>query len=139
MAVVKILKSFRNVAIVGASSDPGKPSNIVFRYLTDHGYNVIPVNPTINEVEGKKCYASLTVIPEKIEVVDIFRRAEDVPSIVDEAIKIGAKAVWMQEGIINDAAAEKARSAGLLVVMDRCMRKEHIRLSEEGQNGNLPW
>ena len=139
MAVIKILKSFRNVAMVGASANPEKPSNIVFRYLTTHGYNVIPVNPTIKEVEGKKCYANLSAIPEKVEVVDIFRRSEDIPPIVDEAIKIGAKAVWMQEGIINDAAAEKANSAGLLVVMDKCMRKEHIRLSEEGQNGNLPW
>ena len=78
-------------------------------------------------------------IPEKVEVVDIFRHTEDIPPIVDEAIKIGAKAVWVQEGIINDAAAGKARAAGLLVVMDKCMRKEHIRLSEEGQNGNLPW
>jgi hypothetical protein len=125
--------------MVGASANPEKPSNIVFRYLMTHGYNVIPVNPTIKEVEGKKCYANLSAIPEKVEVVDIFRRSEDIPPIVDEAIKIGAKAVWMQEGIINDAAAEKANSAGLLVVMDKCMRKEHIRLSEEGQNGNLPW
>jgi hypothetical protein len=139
MAVIKILKSFRNVAMVGVSANSEKPSNIVFRYLTSHGYNVVPVNPTIKEVEGKKCYASLSEIPEKIEVVDIFRRTEDIPPIVDEAIKIGAKAVWMQEGIINDAAAEKARAAGLLVVMDKCMRKENIRLSEEGQNGNLPW
>jgi hypothetical protein len=139
MAVIKILKSFRNVAMVGVSANYEKPSNIVFRYLTSHGYNVVPVNPTIKEVEGKKCYTSLSEIPEKIEVVDIFRRIEDIPPIVDETIKIGAKAVWMQEGIINDAAAEKARAAGLLVVMDKCMRKEHIRLSEEGQNGNLPW
>lgn len=133
MSVIKILKSFRNVAMVGVSANPEKPSNIVFKYLTAHDYNVIPVNPTIDEVDGKKCYASLSVIPGKVEVVDIFRRAEDVPPIVDEAIKIGAKAVWMQEGIINDTAAETARSAGLLVVMDKCMRKEHIRLTQEGQ------
>jgi hypothetical protein len=131
MSEVKILKSFRNVAMVGASADPQKPSNIVFKYLTVHGYNVIPVNPTIEEVYGKKCYPSLSAIPTKIEVVDVFRKSEDVPLIVDEAIKIGAKAVWMQEGIINKAAAKKAESAGLLVVMDKCMRKEHMRLSEE--------
>ena len=130
MSVVKILKSFRDVAMVGVSTNPDKPSNKVFKYLTENGYNVIPVNPTINEVLGKKCYASLSAIPEKVEIVDIFRRAEDVPPIVDEAIKIGAKAIWMQEGIINDAAAEKAESAGLLVVMDKCMRKEHMRLIE---------
>ena len=132
MSVVKILKSFRDVAIVGVSANPEKPSNIVFKYLTAQGYNVIPVNPTIDEVLGKKCYASLSDIPEKVEVVDIFRRSEDIPPIVDEAIKIGAKAVWMQEGIINDSAAEKAQAAGLLVVMDKCMRKEHIRMTEEG-------
>jgi len=133
MSDIKILKSYRNVAMVGVSADPAKPSNIVFRYLSEHGYNVIPVNPTISgEVLGKKCYASLTDIPEKVEVVDIFRRSEDIVPIVEEAIKIGAKAVWMQEGIINNIAAEKAQSAGLMVIMDKCMRKEHIRLTEEG-------
>jgi hypothetical protein len=132
MSVVKILKSFRNVAMVGVSANPEKPSYIVFRYLMACGYNVIPVNPTIDEVLGKKSYASLSVIPEKVEVVDIFRRSEDVPLIVEEAIKIGAKAIWMQEGIINQPAATKAEAAGLLVVMDKCMRKEHIRLTEEG-------
>ena len=118
--------------MVGISADPAKPSNIVFRYLTEHGYNVIPVNPTIDEVLVKKCYASLGSIPDKVEVVDIFRCSEDVPSIVDEAIKIGAKTICMQKGIINNVAAEKAQSAGLLVVMDKCMHKEHIRLNEEG-------
>lgn len=131
MSVVKILKSFRNIAMVGVSANADKPSNTVFRYLLAQGYNVIPVNPTIDEVLDKKCYPSLSAIPEKIEVVDIFRKSEDIPPIVDEAIKIGAKAVWMQEGIVNKAAAKKAESAGLLVVMDRCMRKEHMRLSEE--------
>ena len=131
MSEVKILKSFRNVAMVGASADPQKPSNVVFRYLTVHGYNVVPVNPTIAEVYGQKCYPSLSAIPGKIEVVDVFRKSEDVPLIVDEAIKIGAKAVWMQEGIVNEAAAKKAEASGLLVVMDKCMRKEHMRLREE--------
>jgi uncharacterized protein len=131
MSVLKILKSFHNVAMVGVSTSPEKPSNIVFKYLIEQGYNVIPVNPTIDKVLGKRCYASLTAISEKVEVVDIFRRSEDVPPIVDEAIKIGAKAVWMQEGIINNSAADKAQSAGLLVVMDKCMRKEHIRLTQE--------
>ena len=130
MSVVKILKSFRDIAMVGVSANPEKPSNIVFKYLTEHGYNVIPVNPTISEVLGKKCYPSLSAIPEKIEVVDIFRKSEDVTPIVDEAIKIGAKAVWMQEGIINNAAADKAQAAGLLVVMDKCMRKEHMKMTE---------
>ena len=131
MSVVKILKSFRNVAVVGVSANGDKPSNVVFRYLMVQGYNVIPVNPTVDEVLGKKCYASLSAIPEKIDVVDIFRRSEDIPPIVDEAIKIGAKAVWMQEGIINKPAAKKAESAGLLVVMDKCMRKEHMHMIED--------
>jgi predicted CoA-binding protein len=133
MSVIKILKSFRNVAMVGVSASPEKPSNIVFRYLLAQGYNIVPVNPTIDEVLGKKCYPSLSAIPEKIEVVDIFRRSEDIPPIVDEAIKIGAKAVWMQEGIVNKPAAEKAESAGLLVVMDKCMRKEHMHMIEDGK------
>ncbi|MDD5288023.1 MAG: CoA-binding protein [Dehalococcoidales bacterium] len=128
MSVFKILKSFRTIAVVGVSASPEKPSNSVFDYLAKHGYNVIPVNPTLNEVLGKKCYPSLSAIPEKVEVVDIFRRSEDIPPIVDEALKIGAKAIWMQEGIVNDAAAEKAQSAGLLVVMDKCIKKEHARL-----------
>jgi len=131
MSVVKILKSFRNVAVVGVSANGDKPSNVVFRYLMVQGYNVIPVNPTVDEVLGKKCYASLSAIPEKIDVVDIFRKSEDIPPIVDEAIKIGAKAVWMQEGIINKPAAKKAESAGLLVVMDKCMRKEHMHMIED--------
>ena len=132
MSVLKILKSFRNVAMVGVSANPEKPSNRVFKYLTTCGYNVIPVNPTIDAVLGKKCYANLSAIPEKVEVVDIFRRSEDVLPIVEEAIKVGAKAIWMQEGIINKPAAKKAESAGLLVVMDKCMRKEHMRMNEEG-------
>jgi uncharacterized protein len=131
MSVVKILKSFRNVAVVGVSANGDKPSNVVFKYLMVQGYNVIPVNPTVDEVLGKKCYASLSAVPEKIDVVDIFRKSEDIPPIVDEAIKIGAKAVWMQEGIINKPAAKKAESAGLLVVMDKCMRKEHMHMIED--------
>ena len=96
--------------------------------LTKHGYNVIPVNPQGREILGKRSYTDLSSIPEPVEVVDVFRRSEDVMPIVDEAIKIGARAIWMQEGVVNEAAAAKARDAGLLVVMDKCMRKEHIRL-----------
>ena len=129
---VKILKSFRNVAMVGASDNPERPSYRVFAYLTDHGYNVIPVNPTIDEVLGKKCYPNLGAVPEKVEIVNVFRRTEDVLPIVEEAIKIGAKAVWMQEGIINEEAAKLAKDAGLLVIMDKCMKKEHTRLVQEG-------
>jgi predicted CoA-binding protein len=131
MSVEKILKTYHTVAVVGVSPDPEKPSYWVFNYLSGQGYNVIPVNPKMNEIVGKKCYPSLSAIPEKVEVVDIFRRAEDVPPIVEEAIRIGARAVWMQEGIVNEAAAKKARDAGLLVVMDRCMFKEHQRLVKQ--------
>jgi hypothetical protein len=124
-----ILNKYRNVAVVGASSNPERPSYIVVSYLMKHGYHVIPVNPGEQKILGKTSYPNLSSIPEKVEVVDIFRRSEDVMPIVDEAIKIGAKVVWMQEGVINEEAAAKARNAGLLVVMDRCMRKEHLLLA----------
>ncbi|MBM4446048.1 MAG: CoA-binding protein [Chloroflexi bacterium] len=123
-----ILKTYRNVAIVGASSNPERPSYRVVRYLMKHGYHVIPVNPSVQEILGKTSYPDLSSIPEKVEVVDIFRRSDEVMPIVDEAIKIGAKVVWMQEGVINEEAAAKVRDAGLLVVMDKCMRKQHMQL-----------
>ena len=126
----KILKEYRAVAIVGASSDPERPSFRVLRYLSKHGYNVIPVNPNEREILGMTCYPNLSSIPEKVEVVDIFRKSEAVMPVVEEAIKIGAKAIWMQEGVINEEAAAKARDAGLLVVMDKCMRKEHQKLQK---------
>jgi len=124
-----ILNKYRNVAIVGASPDSERPSYSVLRYLMKHGYHVMPVNPNELEILGMTCYPNLTSIPEKVEVVDIFRKSEDVMPIVDEAIRIGAKVVWMQEGVINEEAAAKARDAGLLVVMDRCMRKEHLKFA----------
>jgi predicted CoA-binding protein len=124
----KILKEYRTVAIVGASSDLERPSFRVLRYLSKHGYNVIPVNPNEHEILGMTCYPNLSSISEKVEVVDIFRKSEAVMPIVEEAIKVGAKVVWMQEGVVNEAAAARARAAGLLVVMDKCMRKQHISL-----------
>ena len=126
----KILNEYRTVAVVGASPDPERPSHIVASYLGEHGYDVIPVNPQAKQILGETCYPDLSSIPESVEVVDIFRRSEEVMPIVDEAIKIGAKAVWMQEGVTNEEAASKARDAGLLVVMDKYMRKEHLRLDE---------
>jgi len=126
----KILNEYRTVAVVGDSPDPERPSYRVAAYLGEHGYNVIPVNPEAKQILDKTCYPDLSSIPEPVEVVDIFRRSEEVMPVVDEAIKIGAKAVWMQEGVINEEAAAKARDAGLLVVMDKCMRKEHLRLAE---------
>ena len=127
----EILRKYRNVAVVGLSTDPSKPSCKVGLYLTHHGYNVIPVNPKATEISGKKSYPDLSTVPEKVEIVDIFRRAEDVMPIVEEAIKVGAKVVWMQEGIVNEAAAQKAREAGLEVVMDKCMRRELEKLKEK--------
>ena len=131
MAEAEILTKYRNVAVVGLSSDPLKPSRKVAVYLAEHGYNVIPVNPKATEILGKKSYPSLSVVPEKVEIVDIFRRPEDVMPIVEEAIKVGAKVVWMQEGIVNEAAAQKAREAGLQVVMDKCIRRELMKLKHK--------
>ena len=131
MAEEKILNEYRNVAIVGASPNTERPSYRVASYLVEHGYNVIPVNPKAPEILGKTSYPDLSAIPEPVEVVDIFRRSEEVTPIVEEAIKIGAKAVWMQEEVINEEAAAKARDAGLLVVMDKCMAKEHLRLTQK--------
>lgn len=126
----KILKQYHTIAVVGASPDPTRASHRVFEYLAGHGYRAFPVNPTVRDVGGKVSYRSLGAIPEQVEVVDIFRKSEDVPAIVDEAIKVGAKAIWMQEGVINKAAAAKAEAAGMLVVMDKCMMKEHHRMTD---------
>lgn len=127
--IEEILKNSRTVAIVGLSSNPERPSNVVGKYLKEKGYNIIPVNPTEKTVLRKKSYPDLASIPRKVDVVDIFRKSEDVPPIVREAIKIGAKAVWMQEGIKNAEAAAEAKKAGLKVVMNHCMRKEHIKMT----------
>jgi predicted CoA-binding protein len=128
----KILTEFRTIAMVGASPNPERPSNRVFDYLAHHGYHVIPVNPTAQQILGHASYPNLSAIPERVEIVDIFRNSDEVLPIVEEAIRIGAKAVWMQEGVINKEAAAKAKEAGLLVVMDKCMMKEFKRISEKG-------
>jgi predicted CoA-binding protein len=127
--VAEILKNYRTVAVVGLSGDPARPSYQVAQYLKQHGYRIIPVNPACNEVLGEKCYPSLKAIPFPVEVVDIFRKAEAIPAIVDEAIAVGARAVWMQLGLSEPQAAQKARNAGIKVVMDRCMKIEHRHLS----------
>jgi predicted CoA-binding protein len=124
----RILRTYHTVAMVGASANPERPSYRVFNYLTEQGYRVIPVNPTVKDVMGKTSYPDLGSVPEKVEVVDVFRKSEEVMPVVDEAIKIGAKAVWMQEGVINEPAAARASEAGLLVVMNRCIAKEHMKL-----------
>jgi predicted CoA-binding protein len=123
-----ILLSTKTIASVGLSTNPMKASYGVVAYLQARGYHIIPVNPKATEILQEKAYPDLSSIPEKVDVVQIFRRPEDVPPVVDEAIKIGAKVVWMQEGIVNEEAAEKAREAGLQVVMDACMRATHQRL-----------
>jgi uncharacterized protein len=125
--IAELLKSSRTIAIVGLSSRKFRPSYGVAEHLKSAGYRIIPVNPQETEVLGEKSYARLEDIPEKVDVVDIFRRSEFVPEIVDAAIRIGARAVWMQEGVVHAQAAEKAQQAGLFVVMDHCLLKEHAR------------
>lgn len=123
----RILDECRTIAVVGLSSNPLRPSYSVSRYMQQHGYRIIPVNPNETDVLGEKAWPSLAAIPEPFDLVDIFRRAEEAGEHVDEAIRLGAKAVWLQEEVIDPAAAERARAAGLLVVMDRCILKEHLR------------
>ncbi len=124
----EILNESHVIAIVGLSPNPDRPSNEVGRHLQEKGYRIIPVNPAAKEILGEVSYPDLAAIPLHVDVVDIFRRSEDVPPIVEQAIKIGAKTVWMQEGVVNDDAALRARQAGLHVVMDRCFWKEYRRL-----------
>jgi len=124
----EILLSTKTIASVGLSSNMEKESYWIVSYLKEQGYRILPVNPTATEIIGEKVYPSLSAIPDKVDVVQVFRKSEDVPPVVEEAIKIGAKVVWMQEGIINEEAAQKAREAGLQVVMDACMRATHRRL-----------
>jgi uncharacterized protein len=124
-SITELLDTAKTIAVVGLSSKSSRPSYGVVRYLQSSGYRIIPVNPNESEVLGEKCYARLEDIPEKIDIVDIFRRSELVPEIVDAAIRIGARAVWMQEGVVNEESAEKARRAGLTVIMDLCMAPEH--------------
>ena len=131
--IEKIIRESRNIAVVGISNKLGRPSLTVASYLKGQGYRIIPVNPTIQDVNGEKCYPDLSSIPEKVDVVDIFRKPADVLPVVEEAVRIGAKAVWMQEGMVNEEASSKAREAGLQVVMDKCMLKEHSRLKREGK------
>jgi predicted CoA-binding protein len=125
--VADLLRNAKTIAVVGLSSRRFRPSYGVSDYLKRAGYRIIPVNPNEQEVLGEKCYARLEDVPEHIDIVDIFRRSEHAGEVVDSAIGIGAGAVWMQEGVIDEQAAERARKAGLQVVMDRCILKEHRR------------
>jgi uncharacterized protein len=123
--IAELLKRARNIAVVGLSSSPLRPSHGVSAYMQTHGYHIIPVNPEISEALGEKAYASLADVPAKIDIVNIFRRPEYVDEIVDAAIALKVPAIWMQEDVVNQRAAEKAREAGIFVVMDRCILKEH--------------
>lgn len=126
--IKQILKECRTIAVVGLSSNPMRPSYGVTQYMQRQGYRIIPVNPNETEVLGEKSYPELADVSEQIDLVDVFRRSDEAGRVVDEAIRIGAKAVWLQEGVIDRTAAERALDAGLLVVMDRCILKEHIRI-----------
>jgi predicted CoA-binding protein len=125
--ITRILDECRTIAVVGLSSSPWRASNSVARYMRGQGYRVIAVNPNEQRIFGEKAYPSLADVPERIDLVDIFRRSEEAGKAVDDAIKVGAKAVWLQEGVIDEAAARRAQEAGLLVVMNRCWLKEHMR------------
>ena len=130
--ILDILKNYKTIAVVGLSSDAARPSYGVAEYLQSAGYRIIPVNPNEREVLGEKSYARLEDVPVNIEIVDIFRRVEEVPPVVESAIRVGAKVVWMQLGIENEAAAAKARAAGMIVVEDACMFVEHKKRKRAG-------
>ena len=123
-----ILTQYRRIAMVGLSADWSRPSNFVAKYLLEHDFDVIPVNPKYDEILGQKCYPDLAAIPTPVDIVDLFQKAERIPSFVDAAIDMNAAIVWMQLGIVHESAADKARAAGLTVVMDRCMKIEYARL-----------
>ena len=133
LTIDEILKRFNTVAVVGLSSNKDRPSYGVAQYLKKQGYKIVPVNPSEKKILGLACYPSLSSLTEPVEIVDIFRRPDEVMEVVEEAIKIGAKVVWMQEGVMNAQAAMKARDAGLEVIMDMCMMKEHRRTMRKGK------
>ncbi|MEK6324624.1 MAG: CoA-binding protein [Acidobacteriota bacterium] len=126
-AIDTILAEAKTIAVIGISSDATRASNSVSRYMQSHGYRIVPVNPNETSVLGEKAYAKLEDVPEKIDLVDIFRRSDEAGLHVDEAIRIGARGVWLQEGVIDEQAARRAIEAGLAVVMDRCILKEHLK------------
>jgi hypothetical protein len=123
----EILRETKTIAVIGLSSDPGRPSNSVSQYMNACGYRIVPVNPNETEVFGERVYARLEDVPDSIDLVNIFRRSEEAGRHVDEAIQIGARGVWLQEGVIDEEAARRALQAGLSVVMDRCILKEHVK------------
>ncbi|MCW5981854.1 MAG: CoA-binding protein [Bryobacteraceae bacterium] len=126
--IADLLRTAHTIAVVGLSSKKWRASHGVSEYMQSQGYRIIPVNPEENEVLGEKAYPNLQSVPEKVDIVNVFRRPEHAPGIVDSAIAVGARAVWMQEGVYHPAAAATATAAGLLVIMDRCILKEHRKL-----------
>lgn len=124
----RVLKSAKTLAVVGLSANWWRPSYFAAKYMQEHGYRIIPVNPAYTEVLGEKCYASLKDIPHKIDIVDCFRKSAEIPALAEEAIAIGATCLWMQLGVMNDSAAARASAAGLDVIVDRCVKIEHARL-----------
>lgn len=126
--IKRILTEYKTIAVVGLSPKWNRPSHFAAKYMKEHGYKIIPVNPGYDEILGEKCYKSLLDIPEPVDIVDIFRRSRDVPPIVEDAIAIGAKVVWMQLTVVNEEAAQRARDSGLEVVMDRCVKIEYGRI-----------
>ena len=134
ITLLRILKQSKTLAIVGLSANWYRPSFFAAKYLQEHGYRIIPVNPAYEEVLGEKCYPSLKDIPEKVDIVDCFRKSEDIEPLAQQAIAIGAKVLWLQLGVVNEKAAKMARDAGLEVVQDRCVKIEHGRLF-----GGLNW
>ncbi|HSU44556.1 MAG TPA: CoA-binding protein [Casimicrobiaceae bacterium] len=130
----RILARSRTLAVVGLSAQWYRPSYFAAKYMQDHGYRIIPVNPRYGEVLGEKCFPDLRSIPQPVDLVDCFRKSEDIPPLADDAVAIGAKVLWMQLGIVNDAAAQRASAAGLDVVMNRCVKIEHARIL-----GGLNW
>jgi len=128
--VKEILSTTQTIAVVGLSPKENRPSNMVARYLKEHNFTIIPVNPAQQEILGETCYPTLSAIPKSVDLVNIFRRSDDIPPVVKEAIAIGAKAVWMQEGIVNEEAAQEAHAAGLKVIMDRCLKVDHAVLAQ---------
>jgi uncharacterized protein len=129
--IKQIIDEHKVIAVVGLSSNPMRPSHGVAQFMQRKGYKIIPVNPIETEVLGEKCYAKLSDIPQNVDLVDIFRRSEEAGKIVDEAIEIGAKSVWLQEGVIDENAANRAENAGLIVVMDLCWLKEFIKFNSK--------
>lgn len=135
-ALHELLITTRTIAVVGMSANPERPSHYVARYMLERGYTIIPVNPRYAEILGLKCHAALRDIGQHVDMVNVFRRTDDVPPVADDAIAIGARSLWLQMGIVHEAAAMRAETAGLAVVMDRCLKVEHARWCPEHRAGS---